>query len=155
MVIITSGDGFPYRRWVNFSTPTGVINFKFSPQPRQKYNITQHEELSLLNYKILPILTTSLYTFLFKRMGECWLQTILTCSLAGEDQEHFPRHLTQGRPQHLDHLGLSICCMVSGALEGGGLGNEYVHFIPLNRAVEWTNKNAWMGYIVNEPYSFD
>ena len=46
-------------------------------QPRQQYNITQYEELgscSLLRSKmirILRILTTSTYIFLFKRLGEC------------------------------------------------------------------------------------
>ena len=64
-----------------------VIKFKFPLQPHQKYYITlQYEELafhSLLRRKmiVLPILTTSPNTFLFKRLRE---YTFLTWEWKGK-----------------------------------------------------------------------
>ena len=57
-----------------------AINIKFPLQPHKKYYITQYEELGfhrLLRCKMitLPILTTSLIHFLFRRLGECTFWT--------------------------------------------------------------------------------
>ena len=58
--------------------PERVINFKFLPQPHQKYYITQYGELgiSYLTQMKDDYTTNShylTYTYLFRRLGECIL----------------------------------------------------------------------------------
>ena len=72
-----------------------VINFKFPLQPYQEYYITlENLAFHSLQKIILPILTTSLIYFSFRRLGECTFLNLevkgLTLSLPRVINLQFP-----------------------------------------------------------------